>query len=106
MKISESQLIKIIKEEISKFNEVAYEPGRAVAGIEDSMRGPALDDRAGGWLEEAAAIMREIVDEGHGTSPADDVDYAIYKVGEFDPAAEDWLTKNKARVLAMHPANQ
>ena len=34
MKISKSQLIKIVKEELSKVNEAAYEPGRAVADID------------------------------------------------------------------------
>lgn len=58
---------------------------------------------AEGWLQQAEMVMEEIVEEGHGTSVADDVDYAIYKVGEMDPAAEAWLTQNKARVLELHP---
>ena len=58
---------------------------------------------AEGWLQQAEMVMEEIVEEGHGTSVADDVDYAIYKVGEMDPAAEKWLTQNKNRVLALHP---
>ena len=59
---------------------------------------------AEGWLQQAEMVMEEIVEEGHGTSVADDVDYAIYKVGEMDPAAEAWLTQNKARVLELHPS--
>lgn len=59
---------------------------------------------AEGWLQEAEMVMEEIVEEGHGTSVADDVDYAIYKVGEMDPAAEQWLTQNKARVIELHPS--
>ena len=37
MKVSQSQLIKIVKEELSKLKEAAYEPGRAVSGIKRSM---------------------------------------------------------------------
>ena len=40
MKISESQLRKIVKEEISKLKEVAYKPGRAVGRLFPNERGP------------------------------------------------------------------
>ena len=65
--------------------------------------GDELSDEEEGWLLDAEMVMEEIVEEGHGTSVADDVDYAIYKVGETDPAAEAWLTQNKAKVLERHP---
>ena len=58
---------------------------------------------ADGWLEEVEMIMQQIVEEDHGTSVTDDVEYAIYQVGEMDPAAEQWLAQNKNRVLALHP---
>ena len=35
MKISESQLIKMVKEELSKTDEGTYYPGRAVGGFSD-----------------------------------------------------------------------
>ena len=37
MKVTKAQLMQIIKEELSRTNEVRYEPGRAVSGIEKSM---------------------------------------------------------------------
>ena len=53
MKISESQFRKIVKEEISKLKETAYEPGRAVAGVEKSMRRTRKHDE---WVNPAEGM--------------------------------------------------
>ena len=53
MKISESQFRKIVKEEISKLKEAAYEPGAAVAGVEKSMRRTRKHDE---WVNPAEGM--------------------------------------------------
>jgi len=90
MKFTKEVVMRIIKEEIAKYTN-------------ESMGDPP---EAEGWLQQAEVVMEEVVDEGHGTSVAGDVDYAIYKVGQMNPAAEQWLTQNKDRVLALHPSRQ
>ena len=116
MKFTKEMVMRIIKEEIAKHtNESNHdwrEQGVSITDPRHPEHNPAqwtktLDDNppeAEGWLQQAEMVMEEIVEEGHGTSVADDVDYAIYKVGEMDPAAEQWLTQNKARVLELHPS--
>ena len=64
MKISESQLIKIVKEELSKVNEAAYEPGRAVAGVERSMARTRKHDE---WVNPTEGMTDdEIYDKVNG----------------------------------------
>ena len=77
MKISETQLIKIVKEELSKVNEAAYEPGRAVAGVEKSMARtrkhdewvhPAegmTDDEIYAKVSEAINQVRDLIEDAH-----------------------------------------
>ena len=77
MKISESQFRKIVKEEISKLKEAAYEPGAAVAGVEKSMRrtrkhdewvNPAegmTDDEIYDKVSMAINQIRELLEDAH-----------------------------------------
>ena len=63
MKISESQLIKIVKEELAKANEGTYYPGRAVGEFSDRDADNAV----------AAAInqIRELVEDAHEAAERD-----------------------------------
>ena len=63
MKISESQLIKIVKEELAKANEGTYYPGRAGGEFSDRDADNAV----------AAAInqIRELVEDAHEAAERD-----------------------------------
>ena len=111
MKFTKEAVLRIIKEEIAKYTNESMDdfeqdmyPGADERGDPDNWDHSYDPPEVEGWLQQAEMVMEEIVEEGHGTSVADDVDYAIYKVGEMDPAAEQWLTRNKARVLELHPS--
>ena len=76
MKITQSQLNKIVKEELAKVKEAAYEPGRAVSGIEDSMsgRGPdewvnpaegMTDDEIYDKVSASISQIRELLEDAH-----------------------------------------
>ena len=111
MKFTKEMVMRVIREEIAKhtneslddFEQDMY-PGADERGDPDNWDHSYDPPEVEGWLQQAEMVMEEIVEEGHGTSVADDVDYAIYKVGEMDPAAEQWLTQNKNKVLALHPS--
>ena len=63
MKISETQLIKIVKEELAKVNEGTYYPGQAVGGFSDRDAENAV----------AAAIsqIQELLEDAHEAAERD-----------------------------------
>ena len=63
MKISESQLIKIVKEELTKANEGTYYPGQAVGGFSDR---DALNAVAA-----ATSQIRELIEDAHEAAMKD-----------------------------------
>tara|TARA_B100000530_G_scaffold201687_1_gene128601 strand:+ start:1220 stop:1564 length:345 start_codon:yes stop_codon:yes gene_type:complete len=77
MKITQSQLNKIVKEELAKVKEAAYEPGRAVAGVERSMArtrkhdewvNPAegmTDDEIYDKVSASISQIRELLEDAH-----------------------------------------
>ena len=99
MKISESQLIKIVKEELRKVNEAAYEPGRAVSGIEDSMSGRGgdewvnptegmTDDEIYDKVSGAMSQIRELLEDAHELAQ-----YSPDNQNKGEGAAMDSLTR-------------
>ena len=68
MKVSQSQLIKIVKEELAKVNEGTYYPGQAVGGFSDRDAENAV----------AAAInqIQDLLEDAH-------------KAAERDPSHQD-----------------
>ena len=99
MKISESQLIKIVKEELRKVNEAAYEPGRAVSGIEDSMSGRGADewvnptegmtdDEIYDKVSGAMSQIRELLEDAHELAQ-----YSPDNQNKGEGAAMDSLTR-------------
>lgn len=100
MKITQSQLIKIVKEELSKVNEAAYEPGRAVAGVEKSMArtrkhdewvNPTegmTDDEIYDKVSGAMSQIRELLEDAHELAQ-----YSPDNQNKGEGAAMDSLTR-------------
>lgn len=74
MKITQSQLNKIVKEELTKVKEAAYEPGRAVAEDEFERLNPSGDadgDMQDFWMSELnTALLTAMGDTGVGNTMA------------------------------------
>ena len=65
MKITQSQLNKIVKEELTKVKEAAYEPGRAVADVARR----SDDDMQDFWMSELnTALLTAMGDTGVGNT--------------------------------------
>ena len=103
MKISESQFRKIVKEEISKLKEAAYEPGRAVSGIKRSMSSadeqpPPIQD-PDEWVNPAEGMTDdEIYDKVHeAIRQIESILEVVHELATYSP---DNLNKGEGAALA------